>query len=287
MGRIRRRAAAVIRFIDTVTQAPVSGSGLYIQVRQKSPVIWKEDGYVVIMEQPGVDSLDIFVSGGRFAPARFHMDVLRDTPVQICYAHLLPASGYPFTKEMAVIRGNCPPEGLYAVRMADGGRYRLMEDLDGGESRIRLWGNERFLPGQLLLLNEGQWYEPVTLLADDEETEYGYYIRGQIKGKWKKGKTKLYSAIRISPDEKGEFCVAYTRISKGGEIIRFICGDPCLPEAVTGKAAGAATGKATGTSAEMSAGDATGAAADTAAETGSCTEVEIQEGQEIEIHVGG
>lgn len=287
MGRIRRRAAAVIRFIDTVTQAPVSGSGLYIQIRQKSPIIWKEDGYVVIMEQPGVDSLDISVSGGRFSPARFHMDVVRDNPVQICYAHLLPASGYPFTKEMAVIRGNCPPEGLYAVRMADANRYRLMEDLDGGESRIRLWGNERFSPGQLLLLNEGQRYEPVTLLADDEETEYGYHIRGQMKGKWKKGKTKIYSAIRISPDDKGEFCVAYTRISKGGEKIRFIRGDRCLPEA--------AAGKASGTAAEMPAGEAAATATDTAAETvtGAAaetvtgTEVEILEGQEIEVHVGG
>lgn len=255
MGRIRRRVAAVLRFIDTVTQAPVSGSGLYIQIRQKSPVIWKEDGYVVIMEQPGVDSLDISVSGGRFSPVRFHMDVSGDAPVQICYAHLLPASGYPFTKEMAVIRGNCPPEGLYAVRMADAGRYRLMEDLDGGESRIRLWGNEMFSPGQLLLLNEGERYEPVTLLADEEEVEYGYHIRGQLKEKWKKGKTKIYSAIRISPDENGKFCVAYTRISKGGEKIRFLYG------------------KATVT--------------DTAAETVTGTEVEIQEGQEMEIHVGG
>lgn len=291
MGRIRRRAAAVIRFIDTVTQAPVSGSGLYIQIRQKSPIIWKEDGYVVIMEQPGVDSLDISVSGGRFSPARFHMEVLRDSPVQICYAHLLPASGYPFTEEMAVIRGNCPPEGLYAVRMADGGRYRLMEDLDGGESRIRLWGNERFLPGQLLLLNEGQRYEPVTLLADDEETEYGYHIRGQMKGKWKKGKTKIYSAIRIFPDDNGEFCVAYTRISKGGEKIRFIREDRCLPEAVTGKAAGTAAGtpagEAAGTATDTEAETPAGTASDTVVETVADTEVEIQEGQEIEVHVGG
>lgn len=287
MGRIRRRAAAVIRFIDTVTQAPVSGSGLYIQIRQKSPIIWKEDGYVVIMEQPGVDSLDISVSGGRFSPARFHMEVLQDKPVQICYAHLLPASGYPFTKEMAVIRGNCPPEGLYAVRMADAGRYRLMEDLDGGENRIRLWGNERFSPGQLLLLNEGQRYEPVTLLADDEETEYGYHLRGQMKGKWKKGKTKIYSAIRIFPDDKGEFCVAYTRISKGGEKIRFIRENRCLPEAVTGKADKTPAGEAAGTAIDTAAGTDVGTVIDAAAETVTDTEVEILEGQEIEVHVGG
>lgn len=295
MGRIRRRAAAVIRFIDTVTQAPVSGSGLYIQIRQKSPIIWKEDGYVVIMEQPGVDSLDISVSGGRFTPARFHMEVLRDAPVQICYVHLLPSSGYPFTKEMAVIRGTCPPEGLYAVRMADAGRYRLMEDLAGEENRIRLWGNERFSPGQQLILSEGQRYEPLTLLAADEETEYGYHLKGQIKGAWKKGKTKVYSVIRIFPDDKGSFCIAYDRISKGGEKISFLCGNCCLPEAETGTTAVAASETKTGTTADTISDTETGttavAVSDTetgkAAGTLAGTEVEIQEGQEIEVHVGG
>lgn len=309
MGRIRRRAAAVIRFIDTVTQAPVSGSSLYIQIKQKNPILWKEDGYVVIMEQPGVDSLDIFVSGGRFSPAWFHMDVLRDAPVQICYAHLLPASGYPFTKEMAVIRGTCPLEGLYAVRMADAGRYRLMEDLTGGENRIRIWGNESFSPGQQLLLNEGQRYEPVMLLAEDEETEYGYHIRGQLKGKWKKGKTKIYSAIRIFPDEKGEFCVAYTRISKGGEKIRFLGGNYHLREEETTTAGGTVTKtaddtttdtpigtigstvtetvSADGTGTKTADSTAIGTSTVTAAGKVTCTEVEIQEGQEIEIHVGG
>lgn len=279
MGRIRRRVAAVIQFIDTVTQSPVSGSSMYIQIRQKSPILWKEDGYVVIMDQPGVDSLDISVSGGRFSPARFHMEVLRDAPAQICYVHLLPASGYPFTREMAVIRGDCPPEGLYAVRMADAGRYRLMEDLAGGENRIRLWGNESFSPGQQLLLNEGQQCEPVMLLADDEESEYGYHIRGQIKGSWKRGKTKIYSAIRISPDDNGSFCIAYTRIRKGGEKIRFFPGNCGLSETETGTIDRAATDMPAGMAARTVTGKEAGTVTD--------TEVEIQEGQEMEIHVGG
>lgn len=331
MGRIRRRAAAVIRFIDTVTQAPVSGSSLYIQIRQKSPILWKEDGYVVVMEQPGVDSLDISVSGGYFSPAQFHVEVLRDVPVRIRYIHLLPASGYPFTREMAVIRGNCPPEGLYAVRMEDAGRYRLMEDLTGGDSRIRLWGNEKFSPGQLLLLNEGQRYEPVTLLAEEEETEYGYCIREQIRESWKKGKTKVCSAIRIFPDEQGRFCAAYDRVGKNGEKIRFLSGNCCLSEAgTTGGAAEPEAGTVNSTAAESQTGamddkaarmpdgkaaktpggkgiqaatdkieetpdKGTQAATDKTEETpdgkgtraATYTEVEIREGQEMEIHVGG
>lgn len=264
MGRIRRRVAAVLRFIDTVTQTPVSGGSLYIQTQQRSPVLWKEDGYVVIMEQPGVDGLDISVSGSRFAPVRFHVDVLRDIPVQICYVHLLPGAGYPFTKDMAVIRGTCPLQELYAVRMADEGRYRLMEDLAEGENKIKIWGNERFSAGQQLLLREKQRYEPVTLLAADEGTEFGYHIRGQLKESWKKGKTKLYSAVRISPDDRGNFCIAYDRISKGGEKIRFLCGKSPLPESETDNAK-----------------------TDTAAAAAAETVVDIQEGQEIEVYVGG
>lgn len=267
MGRIRHKAAAVIRFIDTVTQAPVSGSSLYIQIRQKSPIIWKEDGYVVIMEQPGVDSLDISVSGGRFSPIEFHLDIVREAPVQIQYIHLLPASGYPFTQQMAVIRGDGASGDLYAVRVEDSGKYRLMENLTAGEDRIKLWGNERFSPGQQLLLSEGQQYEPVMLLADDEENEYEYHIKGQLAENWKKGKTKIYSAIKISPDDKGNFCIAYDRISKGGEKILFLCGNCHLSEAGNDIKDDTIT--------------------DTEDSTVICAEVEIQEGQEIEIHVGG
>lgn len=222
MGRIRHKAAAVIRFIDTVTQAPVSGSSLYMRIKQKSPIIWKEDGYVVIMEQPGVECLDISVSGGRFSPLEFHMDIMREAPVQIQYIHLLPASGYPFTRQMAVIRGDGASGELYAVRTADSGKYRLMENLSAGENRIKLWGNERFSPGQQLLLSEEDRYELVTLLEADDETEHGYRTVEQLKGAWKKGKTKIYSAVKISPDDSGSFCIAYDRINKEGEEIRFL-----------------------------------------------------------------
>ncbi len=221
MGRIRCKAAVVIRFIDTVTQAPVSGSSLYIQVVPKSPLIWKEDGYVVIMEQPGVDSLDISVSCSSFSPVRFHVALLREAPVPIRYVRLLPATGYPFTERMAVIRGTAAQGELYALRVADAGRYRIMENLTAGEAVVKLWGSERISPGQLLMLNEGERYEPVTLLEADDETEYGYRITEPLKESWRKGKTKLYSAVRISTDDEGRFCIAYDRIQKGGETIRF------------------------------------------------------------------
>lgn len=318
MGRIRRRAGAVIRFIDTVTQAPVSGSSLYIQVKQKSPVIWKEDGYVVIMEQPGVDSLEVAVSGASFAPARFCMDVLRDAPVRVCYAPLLPSAGYPFTREMAVIRGTCPLEGMYAARLAGG--YRLMEDLAAGGDRVRVWGNEPFSPGQMLLLDDGERYEPVILIGIDESVGYGYQLLDRLKGNWKKGKTKVYSAIRIFPDDTGSFCVAYDRIAKGGEKIRFIGGSCILSDEGTAQASVAEPVRGEEMSQEAGAGsvqeeeemsqeteaepvrEAEGEGGQ-AAETGAArkektesariagtavyTEVEIQEGQEIGIHVGG
>lgn len=250
MGRIRHKAATVIRFIDTVTQAPVSGSGLYIRIKQKSPIIWKEDGYVVIMEQPGVDSLDISVSGGMFSSMEFHIDIMREAPVQIQYIHLLPSSGYPFTQQMAVIRGNGASEELYAVRMADSARYRLMENTTAGADRIKLWGNERFSPGQQLLFREEDRYELVTLLEVDDETEHGYRTVEQLKEDWNKGKTKIYSAVRVSPDDSGSFCIAYNRINKGGEEIRFLSQANAETETLVDKV------------------------------------IEIQEGQEIEFHVG-
>lgn len=68
-----------------------------------------------------------------------------------------------------------------------------------------------------------------------------------------KGRTKVYSVIRIFPDESGRFCVAYDRVHKDGETIR-LWGEPVCPRGGN-------------------------AGIDTA------IEVQIQEGQEIEILV--
>ena len=257
MGSIRRRVAAALRFIDTVTQTPVPGSSLYIQIRQKSPIIRKDDGYVVILSQSGVDSLDIDVSGAGFLAVTVHMNLVQEAAAVIQYIYLLPSLDYPFTPQMAVISGTCTTRGLYAVRAVDSSRYRLMEDIAKGMEMIRIWGSEKFLQGQRLLLNEGEQYALVTLLESDDETEYGYRIQKPAAACFHKGKTTVYSVIRISPDKSGRFCAAYDKISKDGEIIRFL-GDHFLGH----------EGKAN-------------------AGTEIDTQVRIQEGQEIEIHVGG
>lgn len=222
MGTIRHRAAAVLRFIDTVTQTPVSGGRLHIQIRQKSPMIRKEDGHVVIFAQPGVNSLDIAASGAGFLPAAWHISLAVEEAGAVQYIYLLPSLQYPFTPQMAVISGTCAARGLYAIRMAECVRYKLMEDLDPKKDVIRLWGIEKFLQGQQLLLNEGGQYALVTLLQPDDKTERGYRIRERVKACFRKAKTKVYSAIWISPNESGGFCVAYDRICQGGETIRFL-----------------------------------------------------------------
>lgn len=249
MGSIRRRVAAALCFIDTVTQTLVSGSRLYIQTRQKNPIIRKDDGYVVILSQSSVDSLDIDVSGAGFFAVTVHMDLVQESGAVIQYIYLLPSPDYPFTPQMAVIFGTCTARGLYAVRTADSSRYKLMEDIAEGMEMIRIWGTEKFLRGQRLLLNEGERYALVTLSEPDDETAYGYRIQKAAAACFHKGKTKVYSVIRISPDKSGNFCAAYDKVSKDGEIIRFL-GNP-------------------------------------GADTEIDTQVRIQEGQEIKIHVGG
>lgn len=229
MGRIRCKAAVVLCFIDTVTHSPVSGRSLWIQIRQKSPVIRKDDGCVVILGQPGVDSLDIAVTGAGFSPVTFHAGLAGEGPVQIQYVYLLPSSGYPFTPQMAVIRGACAARGLCAVRAADCGRYRLMENLDVGEAVMRLWGVEKFLQGQQLLLEQEGQYAVVTLLEPDDAAGHGYRFMEPVPICFRKGKTNVYSVTRISPDENGRFCVAYDRVRKDGETIRFMGGDICAP----------------------------------------------------------
>lgn len=252
MGRIRCKAAAVLCFIDTVTQSLVSGRSILIQIQQKSPMIRKDDGCVVILAQPGVDSLDLDVAGTGFLPVKFHIKLEKKAPIRIQYIYLLPSSGYPFTPQMAIIRGTCAARGLCAARTADKDGCRLMENLDAGASVIRLWGIERFLQGQQLLLEQEGQSAVVTLLAPDDTVGHGYRIAEPIGVCFQKDKTNVCSAVSVFPDRNGRFCLAYDKVRRGGEMIRFIDRD------ISGTGAG----------------------------TGKGLRVGIQEGQEIEINVG-
>lgn len=89
------------------------------------------------------------------------------------------------------------------------------------------------------------------------ETGQGYHIRERVRVHFQKARTKVYSAIRISTDESGSFCVAYDKIRKGGETIRFLGEHICAQRE------------------------------DTEADIRIDTEVVIQEGQEIGVNVGG
>lgn len=226
MGNIRRRVAVALLFIDTVTQRVITGGSLRMEVKQKSPVIWKEEGYAVVMQQPGVDSLDILVSGGSFAPVQLHVEIVREAPVQIRYVHMLPARTYPFTPQMAVIygKGKGAAGTMYALRVADSSKYRLMETVTAGEKMIRLWGARRLLPGQLLFLEGEDFCEQVMILEADDDTEYGYRVSEAIRGSYAKGKTSVYSSIKIMPDADGGFWLAYDGIHRDGEKIRLVDG---------------------------------------------------------------
>lgn len=256
MGTIRRTVAAVLRFLDTAASMPVSGGGLFIQIRQKSPVIRKDDGYAVILAQPGVDRLDIDISGGGFLPVRMQIDLAQEVPGKIHYVYLLPGKGYPLTPRMAAINGKSGARKLYAVRMADAGRYKLMEDIGPESDVVKLWGIERFLQGQQMLFAQGEQYALAALAEAEDGMEYGYRLKGHLSGRFPKGKTKVYSVIPISPDENGCFRIAYDKVSGEGEQIRFLGEDAFFAgkkkETVLGAAA----------------------------------EAEIREGQEIEFHVG-
>lgn len=219
MGNIRRRVAAALLFIDTVTQRVIAGGSLRLEVKQKSPVIWKEEGYAVIMQQQGVDSLDILVSGGGFAPARLHVEAVREAPVQICHVYLLPSETYPFTPQMAVIHGKGLAKTIYALRVADSSKYKLMETVTAGGKMIKLWSAKGLSPGQMLFLEGEDFCEQVMILEADDETEYGYYVSGAIQGSYAKRNTNVYSSIKIMPDESGGFWLAYDGIYKGGEKI--------------------------------------------------------------------
>ena len=161
---IRRRVSAAVRLRDGFTGAPLSGGVLCTLDGQPLRPLWKEGGYLVLLDLPaGRHQLTLCRAG--IQPAVLTVEAADGVLSEETVA-LRPGAGYPFPPETASLsvrltarRGSLRGETLWAGLSGDV-RLRLAQDAAApGDTRVRLFcqgPEERLpLPGRFLAAGAG------------------------------------------------------------------------------------------------------------------------------------
>lgn len=222
MGHIHTSVAAVLCLIDAMTERPVRCKGLQIQTAQHNEVVWKDAGCAVILERDKADCMDVRIAGKFYQEARLHIELASDAASQVYTIWLQPSRFYPFREDAIIIHGTCMVhqlEELYVLWLADSAMYKLTETTTVGSDYISLWGISGSVEGRSLLLHEdsenGDWKELVTLIGQTGQGTHTYRTKERIQQVYHRGKVKLYKAVRISMDNRGNF---FTAVQKGSPI---------------------------------------------------------------------
>lgn len=237
MGMIQTKVAAVLYFIDSVTENQIKQKNIYIQIEQQNTVIWKEEGCAVILKRQGNDKIDIHIHSDMFIDRTLSIDIIDERRSLISYIWLLPSERYPFRQDMAVVHGRSEREEIYAVRISDCSEWKLMDTATAGDEKIRLWGAEGIVNERIIMLSEDSKNAVVMLLGQDEDTDYSYRVREKLQDNFHKGKASVYMVNKIYTDNNGFFHLGYRNIENEKEKIQFFCNGKVLEEInlMTGK----------------------------------------------------
>lgn len=219
MGTVRMKTAIVLRLMDAVTQRPAALDKIAIQVRQQNRVVWKGPDCAVILDREGESRIDAVISGRAYQKVRLHIDLAQPGRPQVCHLWMQPSAGYPFTDDMAVIRGTCAAAGLYAVRRAAG--CRLAETTAAGDNSLRLWGLDGAWEERTLLLCEGDQDELVTLVGQAVAEPGCRPVAIPVQKVFDRRRTTVCTVLKLCPGEDGSFVAAYCDIRAEGEQIFF------------------------------------------------------------------
>jgi len=210
MGVVYTKAAAVLLFVDAVTERRVRYRGLQIQTIPQSKVVWKDRDCAVILAQENMHQIDIVISGKFYQEVQIQIALTFDAAPQMHTVWLPPSESYPFQENMIILRGSCPKKEFYALWQADNTKYKLLETTIVGSDCISIWGIDGSVEGRTIGLFEEK-LELVTLVGQAEQGMHMYHTKTKIQQGFHRGKTKLYKAIKVQTDSNGKFFTAFQR----------------------------------------------------------------------------
>lgn len=210
MGVVHTKAAAVLLFIDAVTERQVRYRGLQIQTIPQSKVVWKDRDCAVILAQENMHQIDIVISGKFYQEVQIQIALTFDAAPQMHTIWLPPSESYPFQENMTILRGSCPKKEFYILWQADSTKYKLLETTIVGSDCISIWGIDGSVEGRTIGLYEEK-LELVTLVGQAEQGIHTYNTKTKIQQVFHRGKTKLYKAIKVQTDNSGKFFAGFQK----------------------------------------------------------------------------
>lgn len=210
MGVVYTKVAAVLMFVDIVTERQVKYQGLRIQTIPQSKVVWKDRDCAVILAQEKVHKMDIVISGKLYQEVQIQIALTFDAAPQTHTIWLSPSEFYPFQENMTILRGSCPKKEFYILWQADSTKYKLMETTVVGSDCISIWGIDGSVEGRKFVLCADKM-ELVTLAGEAEQGMHTYRTKRRIQQVFYRGKTKLYKAAKVQTDSSGKFFVGFQK----------------------------------------------------------------------------
>jgi hypothetical protein len=217
MGTIHTSVAAVINFIDSVTQRPMKGKIVQVNIKQGNKIIWKDDSCAVILKSDNTNTVDIAIRSGIYRGFDIHLDLKVQNSPMIYYEWLTPTMNYPFTSNMAVVRGVGKGGEVLAAMITESTSIKLIGDTDN-TNKIKLWGVEGSIENKKLLLRENTKEQVITLLNRCDDEKDCYYTNEKIKKNFHKGETLIYPVTMVRTGQDGEYIMAYMKTSGDEEI---------------------------------------------------------------------
>lgn len=220
MGVVYTKAAAVLLFVDAVTERRVRYRGLQIQTIPQSKVVWKDRDCAVILAQENIHQIDIVISGKFYQEVQIQIALTFDAAPQMHTIWLPPSESYPFSENMTILRGSCPKKEFYILWQTDSTKYKLLETTIVGSDCISIWGIDGSVEGRKFVLCEDKM-ELVTLVGQAEQGKHTYRTKISIQQVFHRGKAKLYKATKVQTDNSGKFFTGFQKEMQQDDKILF------------------------------------------------------------------
>ncbi len=220
MGVVHIKAAAVLMFVDAVTERQVRYRGLQLQTIPQSKMVWKDRDCAVILAQENICKMDIIISGKFYQEVRIQIELTLGTTPQMYTIWLPPSEIYPFQENMTILRGSCPKKEFYILCPTDNTKYKLLETTIVGSDCISIWGIDGSVDGRIFVLCEDKM-ELVTLVGQTEQGMHTYRIKTSMQQVFHRGKAKLYKATKVQTDSSGKFFTGFQKEMQKDDKILF------------------------------------------------------------------
>lgn len=220
MGVVHIKAAAVLMFVDAVTERQVRYRGLQIQTIPQSKVVWKDRDCAVILAQENIRKMDIVISGKFYQEVQVQIELTLDTTPQMHTIWLAPSKFYPFQENMTVLHGSCPKKEFYILWPADNTKYKLLETTIVGSNCISIWGIDGSVEERKFVLCEDKM-ELVTLVGQAKQGMHTYRTKTSMQQVFHRGKAKLYKATKVQTDSSGKFFMGFQKEMQKDDKILF------------------------------------------------------------------